>query len=121
MINIRQQVYEALRDGCPGADVSDEMPKEWSTFPKVTFTEERNDCYTWTDDEEKDAIIGYRIDCWNRESISGVMGQVDSVMAGLGFKRTGGWLVPVRELYKHSQMRYEAIISKDSEYVFHEY
>lgn len=121
MINIKSQVYDALVGGLPqAADVSDEFPKEWKTFPKVTYTEEQNEVYEWTDNEEKMARIVYRIDVWDKQNTSATCQAVDTAMAGLGFVRTMSMDSPVKELYKHKQMRYEALLCVDSEYVFHE-
>lgn len=120
MINKKPEVYQALVDGIPSADISDEFPKEWKTFPKVTYTEEQNETTTWTDNEEKEARIVYRIDVWDTRNTSPTAGAVDDAMASLGFIRTMAMDSPVKELYKHKQMRYEAIVSTDSDYVFHE-
>ena len=125
MINVKADIYAALVAGCTGtghsgADVSDEFPKEWKKFPKVTFTEEQNDVYEWTDNEEKSARIGYRIDVWDKISTSAVVAEVNAVMASLGFHRTMCIDVPVAETYKHKQMRYEAILCVDDDNVYHD-
>ena len=125
MINVKADIYAALVAGCTGtdhtgADVSDEFPKEWKKFPKVTFTEEQNDVYEWTDNEEKSARIGYRIDVWDKTSTSTVAAEVDAVMSALGFYRTMCIDVPVAETYKHKQMRYEAILCVDDDNVYHD-
>ena len=120
MINIKPDVFGALVSGCPSADVSDEFPKEWKKSPKITYTEEQNEVYEWTDDEEKTARIVYRIDLWDKTNTSTVAGQVDAVMASLGFLRTMSMDSPVKELYKHKLMRYEALICADDEHVYHE-
>ena len=39
MVNVKAAIYAALSASCIGAAISDEYPKEWKTFPKVTFTE----------------------------------------------------------------------------------
>lgn len=120
MIIIKPQVYTSLANGCPTADVSDELPKAWKTFPKITYTEEQNEVVTWTDDEEKEARIVYRIDVWDKVSTTAVVQQVDNVMSGLGFLRTMCMDSPVPELYKHKIMRYEALFCVDDEHVYHE-
>lgn len=120
MINVKPQVYNALLTACPTANVSDEFPKEWKSFPKVTYTEEQNEVITWTDNEEKDARLVYRIDVWDKTSTSATAMAIDGAMSSLGFIRTMSMDVPVQELYKHKQMRYECVISVDTEDVFHE-
>lgn len=125
MINTKADIYAALVAGCTGtghtgADVSDEYPKEWKKFPKVTFTEEQNTVFEWTDNEEKSARIGYRIDVWDKTSTSAVAAEVDAVMASLGFLRTMAMDSPVPEAYKHRQMRYEAILCVDDDNVYHD-
>lgn len=120
MINVKQDIYAALCAHCTGADVSDEYPKSWKSFPKVTFTEEQNGTAEFTDNEEKSARITVRIDCWDNISTSTVAAQIDAAMTVLGFLRTQSGDVPIKEDFKHKQMRYEALVSADSEYVFHE-
>lgn len=120
MINVKPDIYAALSASCIGADVSDEYPKEWKTFPKVTFTEENNSVAVWTDDQEKDTRIVIRIDCWDNVSTSNVVAQIDAAMSSLGFLRTQCGDVPVREDFKHKQMRYEALLATDDDHVFHE-
>jgi len=120
MINAKPEIYSALVSGCPSADVSDEFPKEWKTFPKVTYTEEQNEVIEWTDDEEKTARIVFRIDVWDKKSTTETVALVDAAMASLGFLRTMCMDVPVQELYKHKQMRYEALLCVDDEHVYHE-
>ena len=120
MVNVKSDIYAALSASCIGADVSDEYPKSWKSFPKVVFTEEQNEVATWTDDEEKEARVAYRIDCWDNVSTSTVAAQVDAAMAALGFLRTMCMDVPVQEDFKHKQIRYEALLCTDDEHVFHE-
>lgn len=121
MLNVKSQVYDALVTACPSASVSDEHPKEWKTFPKITMVEEQNAVELWTDNEEKDARIVYRIDVWDKTSTSAIAAAVDGAMSALGFQRTLAMDVPVQELYKHKQMRYEAIVSVDTQDVFHQF
>lgn len=121
MLNVKPTVYNALTTACSTASVSDEHPKEWKTFPKVTFTEEQNAVELWTDNEEKDARIVIRVDVWDKTNTSPIAAAVDGAMSALGFQRTLAMDVPVQELYKHKQMRYEAIVSVDTQDVFHQF
>ena len=50
MINVKDQVYEALKDICH--NVSDGFPSDWEMFPAITYIEEENSVYEWTDGKE---------------------------------------------------------------------
>ena len=119
MINVKTDVYAKLVQHCIGADVSDEYPKSWKTMPKVTFTEEDNSVAIWADNAEDTARIVIRIDCWASGSTSQLVAQVDAAMSALGFIRTQCRDVPITEMFKHKQMRYECLVDVDGN-VFHD-
>lgn len=119
MLNIKPTVYAALVAGCPTADVSDLYPQSWEKMPKIMYTEEQNEVITWTDDEEKDARIVYRIDVWDEHNTSSLATQVDSAMSALGFLRTMSMDSPVPQALKHKIMRYEFNIAVDTLDVSH--
>lgn len=121
MKNVKAEIYRALQAGCPGADVSDEWPRDWAKLPKVTYTQEDNSVYEWTDNKEKSATVLFRVDVWGRRSTSSVVSQVDEALSALGMRRTYFADVPSgTDPAKHAQMRYQCIVDEDTDYVFHE-
>ena len=85
MINVKDQVYEALSDVFD--NVSDFYPLSWENFPIIQYTEEANNVVTKTDNEEKHAQLRYRIDIWNTGSTSQLAVQVDDALKVLGLTR----------------------------------
>jgi hypothetical protein len=118
MVNVKDQVYEALSKRLE--NVTDAYPKDWENLPAVQYMEEENRVYEYTDMKEQKAYCRYLIDVWNNRSTSEAALLVDEAMASLGLKRTqctdvnepGGRL-------KHKTMRYEMIIDVETEEVYH--
>lgn len=117
MINVKDIVYKGLVEVCE--DVSDAYPQDWSKAPKVQYVEEENRVNEWGDDSELSSYIRYRVDIWHNVSTSQTAVEVDKVMTKLGFKRTGCSDVPDPSGFKHKQMRYEAIIDCNKEFIYH--
>ena len=116
MINVKDQVYEAL---CNVFDnVSDFYPLSWEDFPIIQYTEEANNVVTKTDNEEKYAQLRYRIDIWNTGSTSQLAVQVDDALKVLGLTRIECADVPDPSNHRHKQMRYEGIIDVNTEQVY---
>lgn len=116
MINVKDQVYEAIREICD--NVSDGYPKEWAQLPAIQYTEEDNSVYEWTDGEEQMSHLLYRIDIWNSTSTSDTAMEVDAVIARLGLKRKQCHDVDDPSGLKHKVMRYEGVIDVNSQMVY---
>jgi len=119
MRNIKDKVYEALKEVFDKEEVTDQYPKGWASFPTVQYTEEENKVHERTDKEEK-AYVRYRIDVWHNVSTSISALKADEAVGpeGLGLIRTTCQDVPDQSGLKHKLMRYEGIIDMGSEDVF---
>lgn len=115
MINVKDQIYKALNDTGAFQNVSDLYPVGSGSFPCAQLTEEANTVYTKTDNEEQLAYLRYRIDIWNAGSTSDLALTVDEVLSALGLTRTECSDVADPAIYRHKQMRYEAIIDVNTE------
>lgn len=116
MINVKDQVYEALSNVFD--NVSDFYPLSWENLPIVQYTEEANNVMTKTDDEEKYAQLRYRIDIWNTGSTSQLAVDVDNALKVLGLTRVECADVPDPSNHRHKQMRYEGIIDVNTQQVY---
>lgn len=117
MINVKDIVYKGLSQ--KNKNVSDAYPQNWADLPAVQYVEEENKVADFTDDKEQSSFIRYRIDIWDNKSTSQTACDVDEVMAGLGFLRTSCSDAPDPSGLKHKQMRYEAIIDCDKQFIYH--
>lgn len=117
MINVKDIIYSELKKVCTG--LSDAYPQNFSELPAVQYVEEENKVEEFTDDQEQSSYIRYRIDIWDNKSTSHIAVEIDSVMAGMGFLRTGCGDVPDPSGMKHKQMRYEAIIDCKKQFIYH--
>lgn len=118
MINVKDQVYEALQGAAE--NVSDIYPTDWAQLPAVQYTEEANNVVTKTDEEEQYAYLRYRIDIWDRLSTSQTALAVDAAIAPLGLTRIECADVPDPSGMRHKQMRYEGTIDVHSEMMYWE-
>ncbi len=75
MINVKDQVYGALKDICE--NVSDGFPSDWETLPAIAYVEEENSVYEWTDGKEDKSKLRYKIDIFNTASTSALAIEVD--------------------------------------------
>ena len=116
MKNVKDQVYAALAEGFE--NVTDSYPADWANLPAIQYVEEDNSVIEWTDEKEDKARVRYRIDIWNGTSTSEAAMKVDEAIAKLGLKRIACADVPDPSGLKHKQMRYEGIISMDSDLVY---
>lgn len=116
MKNVKDQVSEALNKVFE--NVSDQYPKDWADLPAVQYTEEDNKVYERTDNKEDKAYVRFRVDIWNNRSTSEAALKVDEAISNLGLVRTACQDVSDPSGLKHKLMRYEGIISMDSEYVY---
>lgn len=116
MINVKDQVYEAIKPLTE--NVSDGYPKDWEKLPAIQYTEENNAVYEWVDGQESKATLIYRIDIWHNRSTSEMAGLVDQRVATLGLRRTMCTDTPDPSGLKHKVMRYEGIIDVDTEMVY---
>lgn len=119
MINVKDQVYAALKDICE--NVSDGFPSDWETFPAITYIEEENSVYEWTDGIEDKSKLRYKIDIFNTTSTSTLAIEVDKRMSKLGLRRTACQDVTDLSELKHKVMRYEGIIDNETELVYQNY
>lgn len=116
MINVKSQVFDAIKDICE--NVSDSYPSEWAKLPAIQYVEEDNKVYEFTDGKEDKSYIRYRIDIWNNRSTSEYAMVVDSKLALLGLRRTLCQDVADPSGLKHKVMRYEGIIDNKTEFVY---
>ena len=119
MINVKDQVYAALRKKLgEEIEITDSYPKTWSSLPAVQYVEEENRVWEHTDGKEQKAYCRYRIDIWHNASTSAIALQVDDAIAALGLQRTGCGDVDDPSGLKHKMMRYERIIDVHTEQVY---
>lgn len=118
MINVKDQVYEALLH--VNSNVMDSYPVEWVTFPAIIYCEEDNRVTEWTDDKEDKSYLRYRVEIWDKKSTSLTAIAVDREMAKLGLKRILCQDDNAPD-YKHKIMRYEGIIDVETEIVYQNY
>lgn len=117
MINVKDIVFKELSKVID--NVSDAYPQEWGNLPAVQFVEEENKVQDFTDDKEQTSYIRFRIEIWDTKSTSQTACSIDDVMANLGFLRTNCSDVPDPSVFKHKQMRYEAIIDCKKQFIYH--
>lgn len=123
MINVKAQVYEAIRH--ISENVSDGYPKSWSNLPAIQYAEEENVVRDWTYDSNRNFLemassLRYRIDVWHNQSTSDVVLAIDQAIAPLGLRRTMCADVDDPSGLKHKVMRYVGIINCEDENVYQE-
>lgn len=118
MINVKDQVYAALKSIESAASVTDLYPQDWTALPAIQYTEEANNVVQKTDEEEQLAQLTYRIDIWNTGSTSALALAVDDAVSPLGLTRTSCMDVTDGTNMRHKQMRYEGVIDVTTETVF---
>ena len=117
MINVKPQIYEALKKVCD--NVNDGYPSDWANFPVVSYIEENNSTRYWTDGREQYANIRFKIDIWcKNQSTSNLAILVDDEMNKLGLKRTQALDVPDPSGLKHKVLRYDGLINVSNEIVY---
>lgn len=116
MKNVKDQVSAALNEVFE--NVSDQYPKDWEGLPAVQYSEEDNKVYERTDNKEDKAYVRYRIDIWNNRSTSEAALKADEAISKLGLVRTLCQDISDPSGLKHKLMRYEGIISMDSDIVY---
>lgn len=117
MINVKDEVYEALRKVTE--NVTDFYPRDWEQDLAIQYMEEDNKVMEYTDMEEQKAYCRYRIDIWSRKSTSMAAVAVDEAIAALGLKRTQCMDIEDPSGLKHKQMRYEMVIDVKTKEVYH--
>ena len=116
MINVKDQVFQALNDVLE--NVTDSYPKDWATLPAVQYVEEENKVFEYTDLKEDKSYCRYRIDIWHNRSTSNAALLVDKELSALRLKRTQCMDVDDPSGLKHKVMRYEIIIDVETEEVY---
>lgn len=117
MINVKDQVYEAL---CAVTEnVTDYYPRDWEKDLAIQYMEEDNKVVEYTDMEEQKAYVRYRVDIWARKSTSSIAVAVDAAVSGLGLLRTQCMDVEDPSGLKHKQLRYEMVIDVKTGQVYH--
>ena len=116
MINVKDQVYKAIKDICP--NVSDSYPSEWANLPAIQYVEEDNKVYEFTDGKEDKSYIRYKIDIWHNRSTSEFALEVDKKVSALGLRRTLCQDVADPSGLRHKVMRYEGIIDNITQFVY---
>lgn len=116
MINVKDQVYNAIKDICK--NVSDSYPSSWNDLPAICYIEEDNKVYEFTDGEEDKSYVRYKIDIWHNRSTSDYAIQVDNNIVKLGLRRILCQDVPDTSGLKHKVMRYEGVIDNITQQVF---
>ena len=116
MINVKDQVYKAIKDIC--TNVSDSYPSEWANLPAIQYVEEDNRVYEFTGGKEDKSYIRYKIDIWHNRSTSESALEVDKRVSALGLRRTLCQDVADPSGLKHKVMRYEGIIDNNTQLVY---
>lgn len=116
MINVKDQIYNALKSICE--NVSDSYPSEWSKLPAIQYVEEDNRVYEFTDGQEDKSYIRYKIDIWHNRSTSEYALEVDRRISSLGLTRILCQDVADPSGLKHKVMRYEGVIDNTTEFVY---
>ena len=116
MINVKDQVYKAIKDIC--TNVSDSYPSEWANLPAIQYVEEDNRVYEFTSGKEDKSYIRYKIDIWHNRSTSEATLEVDKRVSALGLRRTLCQDVADPSGLKHKVMRYEGIIDNNTQLVY---
>jgi hypothetical protein len=116
MINVKDQVYKAIKDIC--TNVSDSYPSEWANLPAIQYVEEDNKVYEFTGGKEDKSYIRYKIDIWHNRSTSEFALEVDKRVSALGLRRTLCQDVADPSGLKHKVMRYEGIIDNNTQLVY---
>lgn len=116
MINVKDQVYEAIKE--ISENVSDSYPSNWATLPAIQYVEEENKVHEFTDGKEDKAYIRYKIDIWHNRSTSATALAIDAGIAALGLLRISCSDVEDPSGLKHKVMRYEGIIDVNTEFVY---
>ena len=116
MINVKDQVYKAIKDIC--TNVSDSYPSEWANLPAIQYVEEDNRVYEFTSGKEDKSYIRYKIDIWHNRSTSEAALEVDKKVSALGLRRTLCQDVADPSGLKHKVMRYEGIIDNNTQLVY---
>ena len=116
MINVKDQVYKAIKDICP--NVSDSYPSEWANLPAIQYVEEDNKVYEFTDGKEDKSYIRYKIDIWHNRSTSEFALEVDKKVSALGLRRTLCQDVADPSGLRHKVMRYEGVIDNITQFVY---
>lgn len=117
MINVKDEVYEALR--AVTENVTDHYPSSWEQDLAVQYMEEENKVVEYTGLKEQKAYCRYRIDIWSRKSTSVTAVAVDAAISALGLLRTQCMDVEDPNGWKHKQMRYEMVIDVKTKQVYH--
>lgn len=118
MINVKNQVYKAIKDIC--TNVSDSYPAEWANLPAIQYIEEDNKVYEFTDEKEDKSYVRYKIDIWHNRSTSEYALEVDKSIAILGLQRIMCQDVTDSSGLKHKLMRYEGVIDNKTQIVYKE-
>jgi hypothetical protein len=118
MINVKDQVAQAILRAVPNGEVSDLYPQEDTAFPAVQYSEEANNVFEKTDEEEQLARLRYRIDIWDRASTSPTAMAIDREVSALGLTRVECADVPDPSGLRHKQMRYDGVIDVKSQTVY---
>lgn len=115
MINIDADVGNALKT--VGNNVVNGYPKDWKTFPIISFTEETNIPHMLSNAGERHSKIRYRIDLWGTASVNNLAKSVNDALFLLGFNRTQSMNVD-DENYKHKLMRFELVIDNETKQTY---
>lgn len=128
MKNIKDLVYKALCEEFGEDHVTDQYPKDWSNLPQVEYTEEDNRVSERTNEGETKSYVRYRIDVWDSKSTSKYALMVENAIGipiekvkndtAFGLSRTSCSDAPDPSGLKHKQMRYEAIIDNEEDYIY---
>ena len=117
MINVKNQVYRALRGVC--RNVTDMYPKKDAEFPAILYVEEQNAVQGWTDNREYVSKLRYRIEIYDRQSTSELAVSVDQAVSALGLRRCDCQDVQMEGI-RCKLMRYEGLVDNTSEQVYQE-
>lgn len=116
MINVKDQIYDAIKSICENA--SDSYPADWANLPAIQYVEEDNKVAEWTDGEESKSYLRYKVDIWHNRSTSDTTLAVDTAISSLGLRRTLCQDVADPSGLRHKVLRYEGIIDVKTQIVY---
>lgn len=116
MINVKPQIVEALSK--VASHVFSSYPTDFTKLPAVSYEEEENSVYEWADDREQKSTIRYRIDIYDKKSVSDMAIAIDGELSKLGLHRIQSLDVGDPNGWSHKSMRYEGIIDVNNERMY---
>lgn len=121
MINVKDQVYEALCSVSGDNEVSDIYPTDWSHKNTIQYIEEDNSAHEITGGAsglvEESSKLDYTIHLWSYDSLSALAIEVNDKLFALGLRRNSCRDADDPSGRRHKVMRFGGIINNNDEHV----